>query len=126
MIKEQLINALLWNENEAIIKRLEEEAIKNDVFDEDNGKKIKRKNKESLGSYIDRYTAELMTNFSMEKYLILKELYRNYNNQGDSSLVVVESKKPKKFKIPHKKKLAVGVATVAIGATIFNIFKKKK
>ena len=122
MIKEQLINALLWNENEAIIKRLEEEAIKNDVFDEDNGKKIKRKNKESLGSYIDRYTAELMTNFSMEKYLILKELYRNYNNQGDSSLVVVESKKPKKFKIPHKKKLAVGVATVAIGATIFNIF----
>lgn len=126
MIKEQLINALLWNENEDIIKRLEEEAIKNDVFDEDNGKKIKRKNKESLGSYIDRYTAELMTNFSMEKYLILKELYRNYNNQGDSSLVVVESKKPKKFKIPHKKKLAVGVATVAIGATIFNIFKKKK
>ncbi|MBP1889227.1 hypothetical protein J2Z53_000808 [Clostridium moniliforme] len=126
MIKEQLINALLWNENEAIIKRLEEEAIKNDVFDEDNGKKIKRKNKESLGSYIDRYTTELMTNFSMEKYLILKELYRNYNNQGDSSLVVVESKKPKKFKIPHKKKLAVGVATVAIGATIFNIFKKKK
>ena len=126
MIKEQLINALLWNENEAIIKKLEEEAIKNDVFDEDNGKKIKRKNKESLGSYIDRYTTELMTNFSMEKYLILKELYRNYNNQGDSSLVVVESKKPKKFKIPHKKKLAVGVATVAIGATIFNIFKKKK
>lgn len=126
MIKEQLINALLWNENEAIIKRLEEEAIKNDVFDEDNGKKIKRKNKESLGSYIDRYTTELMTNFSMEKYLILKELYRNYNNQGDSSLVVVESKKAKKFKIPHKKKLAVGVATVAIGATIFNIFKKKK
>lgn len=126
MIKEQLINALLWNENEAIIKRLEEEAIENDVFDDDNGKRVERKNKESLGSYIDRCTTDLMNNFSMEKYLRLKGLYKNYNNQGDSSLVIVESKKPKKFNFPHKKKLAVGVATLAVGATIFNIFKKKK
>lgn len=128
MLKEQLINALLWNENEAVVKRLEEEASLNDIFEIDNGKRISRKENESLGNYIDRCTTELMRNFSREKYIILKNLYKNYNDSGDSNVVIYESspaskKKPKK---DYKKQIALSIGALLAGVAAFKLFKREK
>lgn len=126
MLKEQLVNALLWNENEAVVKRLEEEASLNDIFEMDNGKRITRKENESLGNYIDRCTTQLMRNFSREKYIILKNLYKNYNNSGDSNVVIYESspvqKRPKK---DYKKQIALSIGALIAGAAAFKLFKNK-
>ena len=66
-LREKLINSLLWNDNEAILSRLEKEAFENDIFEPDNGEIIARRPNESLGQYIDKFTVKLMKNFSKEK-----------------------------------------------------------
>ena len=73
-IKEKLIDLVILNGNKDEIKQLEDKALSEDIFDVDNGKEITRKKNESLGSYIDRYSIEILKNFSKEKYLKLKGL----------------------------------------------------
>lgn len=126
MLKEQLINALLWNENEAVVKRLEEEASLNDIFEMDNGKRVVRKENESLGNYIDRCTTQLMSNFSREKYVILKNLYKSYNDSGDSNVAIYESLPVKKSKVDYKRNVALGLGAVIAGVAAFKLFKRKK
>lgn len=126
MLKEQLINALLWNENEAVVKRLEEEASLNDIFEMDNGKRVVRKENESLGNYIDRCTTQLMRNFSREKYIILKNLYKSYNDSGDSNVAIYESSPVKGSKVDYKKNVALGVGALIAGVAAFKLFKRKK
>ncbi|MGL4571419.1 MAG: hypothetical protein ACRCVJ_10165 [Clostridium sp.] len=121
-LRETLMNTLLWNDNEAILKRLEKEASEIDAFETDNGEMIKRRPNESLGLYIDRFTVKLMSNFSKEKFNMLKRLYDDYNKLGDSNLEKVEEVSRKKG---FKKKVALGGAGVVIGATLFNYFKNK-
>ena len=123
-IREQLLNALLWSGNEAQLKELERKAVENDVFDEDNGDEIKRKPKESLGVYIERCNTSLMKNFSRKKYELLKALYTEYNNFGDSTIEMTETvikKNP-----VTKKKLAIGVGVTAAAIGIAGLFKKFK
>lgn len=77
-IKEKLIDLVILNGNKDEIKQLEDKALSEDIFDVDNGKEITRKKNESLGSYIDRYSIEILKNFSKEKYLKLKGLAEIY------------------------------------------------
>ncbi|MEG1003035.1 hypothetical protein [Clostridium sp.] len=121
-LRETLMNTLLWNDNEAILKRLEKEASEIDAFETDNGEMINRRPNESLGLYIDRFTVKLMSNFSKEKFNMLKRLYDDYNKLGDSNLEKVEEISRKKG---YKKKVALGGAGVVIGATLFNYFRNK-
>ena len=120
-LREKLINSLLWNDNEAILSRLEKEAFENDIFEPDNGERIARRPNESLGQYIDKFTVKLMKNFSKEKFNTLKRLYDDYNRLGDSHLEKVEVKNGK----INKKNIALGGAGLVLGATIFNYFMRK-
>lgn len=123
-LREKLLNALLWSENEGILKELEKKAILEDIFEDDNNEDLKRKPKESLGMYIDRCNNALMKNFSRNKYEKLKGLYNEYNNYGDSSIEITESvaKRP----LVTKKKIAVGVGVTAAVVGIAGLFKKFK
>lgn len=128
-IKEKLIDLVVLNGDESEIKTLEAKALNEDIFDIDNGREIARKNNESLGSYIDRYSVEIMKNFSKEKYFKLKRLSEVYSSKGDSSEVVVtmtlEEKPKKNIFGKHKGKIAAGALAVAAGTTLFKFFSKK-
>lgn len=123
-IRDQLVSALLWSGNEGAIKELEHKAVVNDVFDEDNGDEVKRKPKESLGIYIDRCNTSLMKNFSRRKYELLKALYNEYNNFGDSTIEMTETVAKKNPMT--KKKVAIGVGVTAAAIGIAGLFKKFK
>ncbi|MGL6186560.1 MAG: hypothetical protein ACRC1T_14420 [Clostridium chrysemydis] len=124
-IKISLVDLLMESADEERIRALERKAIENDIFDTDNGKPIVRKNKESLGAYINRYSSEIMKNFSEEKYSILKSLYRDYNKSGDKSIVSPEITKKKSIK-DYKKHIAAGATATAVGLAIFKMFKSRK
>ncbi|MDO5040344.1 hypothetical protein [Clostridium sp.] len=128
-IKEKLIDLVVLNGDESEIKALEAKALNEDIFDIDNGREIVRKNNESLGNYIDRYSVEIMKNFSKEKYFKLKRLSEIYSSKGDSSEVVVtmtiEEKPKQNIFGKHKGKIAVGALAVAAGTTLFKFFSKK-
>lgn len=129
-VKEKLIDLIILNGNKDEIKQLEDKALSEDIFDVDNGKEITRKKNESLGSYIDRYSIEILKNFSKEKYLKLKGLAEIYNSKGDSNEVVVTmtiDNEPKQNVIgKHKGKIAAGAVALAAGTALFKIFSKKK
>lgn len=129
-IKEKLIDLVVLNGDESEIKALEAKALNEDIFDIDNGREIARKNNESLGNYIDRYSVEIMKNFSKEKYFKLKKLSEIYSSKGDSSEVVVTmtiDNEPKQNVIgKHKGKIAAGAVALAAGTALFKIFSKKK
>ena len=129
-IKEKLIDLVVLNGDESEIKALEAKALNEDIFDIDNGREIVRKNNESLGNYIDRYSVEIMKNFSKEKYFKLKKLSEIYSSKGDSSEVVVTmtiDNEPKQNVIgKHKGKIAAGAVALAAGTALFKIFSKKK
>lgn len=128
-IKEQLINNMLWNGNDACLKELENKAYMEDIFENDNGKEIKRKKNESLGNYIDRYSIEIMRNFSEKKYSKIKTLNNIYVNTGDISEFDVkedETKRGLRFiynKFSHK--IAASAMALMAGATILKVVSNK-
>ncbi|MGL4876035.1 MAG: hypothetical protein ACRC30_15460 [Clostridium sp.] len=125
-LREKLVNALLWSENSSTLKELEVKAIKEEIFDEDNGDELNRKSNESLGVYIDRCNAALMKNFSRKKYELLKGLYIEYNSFGDSKIEITKTELPKQR--INKKNVAIGVGVTAaiVGiAGLFNKIRKK-
>ena len=90
----------------------------------DNGKEVVRRRNEGLGEYIERYSVSLMKNFSRKKYELLKALYTEYNNFGDSTIEMTETvikKNP-----VTKKKVAIGVGVTAAAIGIAGLFKKFK
>lgn len=82
-IKEQLINNVLWNGDNESLENLEVKAYEKGIFEVDNGREIKKKHNESLGNYLDRYSIDIMKNFSKEKYERFKSLNNLYKNNGD-------------------------------------------
>lgn len=132
-IKEQLVNLILWNGNKNNIKELEDKAFKEELFDKDNGKEIKRRKNESLGSYIDRYSVEIMKNFSKEKYFKFKSLSDMYNSRGDSNDFIITmstsedtTSNNNNIVKDNKGKIAAGVGAIAVAATLFKVFSKRK
>lgn len=124
-MKINLVDLLMENASEERIMSLERKAIENDIFEIDNGRPIEKKSKESLGEYINRYSTEIMKNFSEEKYSILKSLYKDYNTSGDKEIITTTEIAKKKGIKDYKKHIAVGATATAVGLAIFQIFKKK-
>ncbi|MGL5414304.1 MAG: hypothetical protein ACRDAU_01450 [Clostridium sp.] len=86
-IRMNLMELIVLNGDENLIKELEKRAEIEYIFAGDNGKEIRRKPNESLGEYIDRCSVGLMKNFSRKKYEKLRMLCTEYNRFGDSKIV---------------------------------------
>lgn len=137
-IKSTLVNVLLWNENKDTIDLLEDIAKSIEIFEKDNNQMPLQNENESLGEYIDRVSSTLMLNYSVEKYEMLRTLYKKYHllnskTNADINVNNTECKCEDKydslkniFKDEDKKKKLIIVGLVAAGIIGYKIISRKK
>lgn len=120
-----LVNSVLWCEDEETIDRLNKLAIENGVFEDDNGEDSNKREKETLGEYIDRIRTEIMENFSKIKYEKIREYFSKYKKRRQTGAVQEEKSELKTILESGKqrdvKKKAAAAATVGLAAIAFGI-----
>jgi len=140
--KSLLVNGLLWNESEGIVKELEALAEENSIFEEDNEVSLEKKEDETQGEYIDRINTEIKLNFSREKYIVLKEEFNKYHfmepdmNDDSKKATFITSDDKNLDKEMHKngkvvnqnetKKLLIGTAIVVGAVGLISLIRKDK